>query len=81
MIHAVPDTEAAEFLLPNAPRFECSDPQLEEVYVDLLDAVVANHEAWSRDGAPKNRWQMSRRLNGGRPSEAWRRKITIEELH
>jgi hypothetical protein len=31
----------------------------------LLDPLVKNHEAWSRDGAPGDPWQKSRRLDSG----------------
>lgn len=30
--HAIPDSEAAAWLAANAPRFECPDPEVEEIY-------------------------------------------------
>jgi len=32
IVNAIPDAETVEFLRHNVPRFECPDPQLEEVY-------------------------------------------------
>ena len=36
-----------------------------EFVIGLLDELIANYEAWSRDGAPGDPWQESRRLKGG----------------
>jgi len=33
--------------------------------VELLDDLVANHEAWGRDGKPGKRWQAGRLLENG----------------
>ena len=33
--------------------------------VGLLESLAANHDAWSRDGTPGSRWQVSRRLASG----------------
>lgn len=31
----------------------------------LLDSLIKNHDAWSRDGAAGNQWQKSRKLSNG----------------